>query len=87
MEHSVLEIIELDNGEVVLQQVGSDSKPLLNIRFSDESRTYLETFGNLKMVVAKAMIQAGVQAFSDFMQEQAELTETEEDKAAKATLH
>lgn len=91
MEHSVLEIVELDNGEVVLQQVGSNGKPLLNIRFSDESRAYLEAFGNLKMLVARAMIQAGVQAFSEYMQEQAETSDVDPDadteKSANVVLH
>jgi len=72
VEHSVLEIVELENGDVVLQQVNAAGKPLLNIRFSDESKTYLDTCGNLKMLVAKAMIQAGVQVFSEYMHEQAE---------------
>jgi len=75
VEHSVLEIVELENGDVVLQQVNAGGKPLLNIRFSDESKTYLDTCGNLKMLVAKAMIQAGVQAFSEYMHEQAETAE------------
>ena len=86
MEHSVLEIVELENGDVVLQQVNSGSKPLLNIRFSDESKAYLETFGNLKMLVAKAMIQAGVQAFSEYMHEQAEAADTASD-TPPAVLH
>jgi len=75
VEHSVLEIVELENGDVVLQQVNSGSKPLLSIQFSDESKAYLDTFGNLKMQVAKAMIQAGVQAFSEYMHDQAETAE------------
>jgi len=87
VEHSVLEIVELDNGEVVLQQAGSSGKPLLNIRFSDESQTYLETFGNLKLLVARAMIQAGVQVFSEFMQEQAEVDDTASEKSASVVLH
>lgn len=72
VEHSVLEIVELENGDVVLQQVNSGSKPLLSIQFSGESKAYMEAFGNLKMLVAKAMIQAGVQTFSEYMHEQAE---------------
>lgn len=86
MEHSVLEIVELENGDVVLQQVNSGSKPLLNIQFSDESKAYLDTFGNLKMLVAKAMIQAGVQAFSEYMHDQADSADATPE-AHSALLH
>jgi len=86
VEHSVLEIVELENGDVVLQQANSSSKPLLNIQFSDESKAYLGTLGNLKMLVAKAMIQAGVQAFSEYMHEQADTADTASDAPA-AFLH
>lgn len=86
MEHSVLEIVELENGDVVLQQANSGSKPLLSIQFSGESKTYMETFGNLKMLVAKAMIQAGVQAFSEYMHDQADSVETAAESPS-ALLH
>jgi hypothetical protein len=86
VEHSVLEIVELENGDVVLQQVNSGSKPLLNIQFSDESKAYLDTFGNLKMLVAKAMIQAGVQAFSEYMHDQADTSDATPE-APSAMLH
>jgi hypothetical protein len=87
VEHSVLEIIELENGEVVLQQAGSSANPLLSIKFSDESRSYLEAFGNLKMLIAKAMIQSGVQTFSEYMQEQADIVENDGERPANAVLH
>lgn len=86
MEHSVLEIIELENGDVVLQQVGATSKPLINIQFSDESKAYMDSFGSLKMLIAKAMIQAGVQTFSEYMHEQADAVDTAIDSPA-AVLH
>ena len=72
MEHSILEIVELDNGDVVLQHADGERKPLLNIQFSEESKVYMESFGRLKMLVAKAMIQAGVQPFSEYINEHAD---------------
>jgi hypothetical protein len=56
---SLLEIIDLGDGEIVLQRADDDSEPLVTIRFSDESRVYLMDNG---LEVAKAMIQAGIQA-------------------------
>jgi hypothetical protein len=56
---SLLEIVDLGDGEIVLQRADDDSEPLVTIRFSDESRIYLMDNG---LEVAKAMIQAGIQA-------------------------
>ena len=59
MSASLLEIVDLGDGEIVLQRADDDSEPLVTIRFSDESRIYLMDNG---LEVAKAMIQAGIQA-------------------------
>jgi len=54
-----LEIVDLGDGEIVLQRADDDSEPMVTIRFSDETRVYLMDNG---LEVAKAMIQAGIQA-------------------------
>jgi len=54
-----LEIVDLGDGEVVLQRADDDSEPLVTIHFSNETRVYLMDNG---LEVAKAMIQAGMQA-------------------------
>lgn len=60
MSSSFLEIVELSDGEIVLQQADDpDSEPLVTIRFSDESRAYMM---DACIDVAKVMIQAGIQA-------------------------
>ncbi len=59
MPTSLLEIIDLGDGEIVLQRADDDSEPLVRIRFSDETRMYLMDNG---LDVAKAMLQAGIQA-------------------------
>ncbi len=59
---SYLEIVELPNGDIVLQRADGEGKPLLNIRFSNESKAYL-TEGRLE--VARAMIHAGIQAVAE----------------------
>lgn len=59
MPAALLEIIDLGDGEVVLQRADDDSGPLVTIQFSEESQIYLSDNG---LEVAKAMIQAGIQA-------------------------
>ena len=59
MPPSFLEIVELDDGEIVLQRAEDDSEPLVRIRFSEESRFYMM---DNALDVAKAMIQAGIHA-------------------------
>jgi hypothetical protein len=56
---SLLEIVDCGNGEIVLQRADDDSEPMVTIRFSDEARAYMMDNG---LEVAKAMIQAGIQA-------------------------
>ena len=59
MTASLLEIVDRGNGEIVVQRADDDSEPLVTIRFSDEARVYMMDNG---LEVAKAMIQAGMQA-------------------------
>ncbi len=59
MATSLLEIVDRGDGEVVLQRADSDSEPLLTVSFSDEARIYIS---DNSLEVAKAMIQAGIQA-------------------------
>jgi hypothetical protein len=79
---SLLEIIDLGDGEIVLQRADDDSEPLVVIRFSDESRVYLMDNG---LEVAKAMIQAGIQAAAAIA-EQGEM-EVEASSEASRVLH
>ena len=59
MPSSFLEIIELADGEIVLRRAEDDSEPMVRIRFSEEARLYMMDNG---LEVAKAMMQAGIQA-------------------------
>jgi hypothetical protein len=56
---ALLEIVDRGEGEIVLQRSDSDAEPLVTVTFSDEARIYISD-NNLE--VAKAMIQAGIQA-------------------------
>jgi len=63
---SVLEIVELPNGDIALQRAGEDEEPLVLIQFSEASRVYLMD-GTLE--VARAMIQAGIEAAAELAEE------------------
>jgi hypothetical protein len=76
---SLLEIVDMGDGEVVLQRVEDDSEPLVSIQFSDEANAYL--MGN-NLEIAKVMIQAGIEAVAQLAEvnnlevETAEMSET-----------
>jgi len=56
---SLLEIVDHGEGEVVLKRADDDAEPLVTISFSEEAMIYMMDNG---LEVAKAMIQAGIQA-------------------------
>lgn len=59
---SFLEIVELENGQIVLRRADGEGEPLVKIEFSEETKSFLaESF----MDVAKTMIGAGVQLVGD----------------------
>jgi hypothetical protein len=80
---SLLEIVDLGDGEIVLQRADDDSEPLVTIRFSEESRIYLMDHG---LEVAKAMIQAGIQAASNLAEQGEVEVEGAENNSARV-LH
>ena len=82
MSASLLEIVDLGDGEIVLERADDDSEPLVVIRFSEESRVYMM---DNSLEVAKAMIQAGIQAAAE-MAEQGEV-EIEPTIEAPRVLH
>ncbi len=66
MASSLYEIVELANGEVVLQRADEDGEPLVSIKFSADSLSFMQEG---KFDVAKAMIEAGMEAASDLADE------------------
>jgi hypothetical protein len=56
---SLLEIIQLANGDIVLKRADDEGEPLVKISFSAESKAHI---GESGIDVARAMIQAGVEA-------------------------
>lgn len=59
---SYLELVELANGDIVLQRADHEGEPLVVIRFSEESRQFM---GVSPLEVARAMIQAGIEVASE----------------------
>lgn len=82
MSASLLEIVDLGEGEIVLQRVDDDSEPMVTIYFSEETQVYLMDKG---LDVAKAMIQAGIQAFANIADQQQE-SEAPQDESSRV-LH
>jgi hypothetical protein len=56
---SYLELVELANGDIVLQRSEGDENPLVTIKFSKETREHI---AGSALDVARAMVQAGIEA-------------------------
>jgi len=68
-KNAFLEIIELEDGDFILQRSDSDDDPLATIAFSDEAKELLKEHST---TVAKAMFGAGIQtvgAISQYLTE------------------
>jgi|TARA_S200000501_G_scaffold378971_1_gene445588 hypothetical protein len=81
---SFLEIVELVNGDIVLQRADGDGEPLMTIRFSDESKGYMP---NGRLEVARAMIHAGIETASEMQFVKSELEEDDTETESHRILH
>lgn len=85
-EQVLYEIVQLAEGEIGLCRAGDDERehePLLRIRFSEESQYFLESpTGDAPMLVAKAMIEAGLDAVQEM-----QLAADKEPQATSHLLH
>ncbi len=59
---SFLEIVELEDGKIVLRRSDAEGEPLVKIEFSEDTRAFLT---DATMDVAKAMIGAGIELVSE----------------------
>ena len=71
-----LEIVELMNGDIVLQRAEGEGEALMTIRFSEESKSYLP---ENHLEIAKAMIHAGIETASHVELVSSEAAEREDD--------
>lgn len=81
---AVLEIVEMINGDIILKPAGENKKPLLTIRFSGEAKQYVS---NDRIEVAKAMINAGIDALSELKNVKIDLEEELTDIPSQRVLH
>lgn len=69
-ESAFYEIVEMEDGDIaLLKSSNKKEEPLVRIRFSVESNEYL---GTARFEVARAMIEAGLDAVAD-MEEQTDM--------------
>lgn len=61
-KEAVLELVQLENGELALRNADSDQSPLVTIQFNDEVKALL---GENTSVVAQHMIQAALMGLID----------------------
>ena len=66
---SLLEIVEMLNGDIVLQRDEDASEPLVTIKFSDEALQYV---GESRLELARSMIQAGIEFIAESQMQEIE---------------
>lgn len=66
MSSTLYEIVELSGGDVVLQRADGDGQPLVRIKFSSEAQSHIH---GACVEVARAMIEAGIEAASEMFDE------------------
>ena len=86
MSSSFYEILELSSGEIVLKRNGDDgsSEPLVTLKFSAESKAFL---GDARFEVAKAMIEAGMEAASELAEQSREEISADISEIEPLVLH
>jgi enoyl-[acyl-carrier-protein] reductase (NADH) len=84
MNATMLEILELADGDVVLRPAGGEGEALVTIRFSPASRAYV---GEQRLQVAKAMIEAGIRATARLSGTEAELDFVNSREPPARSLH
>ncbi|MFV8782458.1 hypothetical protein [Microbulbifer aggregans] len=84
MSSETFEIIELSNGDVALRRAGHKEDPLVRIHFSEESLHFLREH---KVAIARAMLEAGIEAVQDLNELEPEPFEEEDVDLTEHTIH
>ena len=63
---SIIELVQLDNGDIALRNSDTPDVPLLTINFSEQVRGFLQAD---QMAVAQAMVEAGINSYRDVQME------------------
>lgn len=66
MSPTLYEIVELADGRIGLRRAGEDGEPLIVVQFSAEAQDHLT---DVRFDVAKVMIEAGLEAVGDLVDE------------------
>lgn len=67
MASRVYEIVELNDGEYILQRSDREEEPLVTIKFSEEACDFLS---DARTSVAKIMIEAGLSEVEDLVEDE-----------------
>ena len=82
---NLYEIVETAEGEIVLRRAGEDEdSPLVSISFSQEALYFLN---QSKFSVAKAMIEAGLEAVSEVEESEELEAEAQSEESSPKVLH
>lgn len=86
MSSSFYEILELSSGEIVLKRSGEEgsNEPLVTLKFSPESIAFL---GAGRFEVAKAMIEAGMEAASELAEQHVDEISADVSEIKQHVLH
>lgn len=86
MSSSFYEILELSSGEIVLKRSGDEAsnEPLVTLKFSPESIAFL---GAGRFEVAKAMIEAGMEAASELAEQRVDEISADISEIKQHVLH
>ena len=63
---SIIELVQLENGDIALRNSDTPDAPLLTINFSEQVRNFLQAD---QMSVANAMVEAGINRYRDVQME------------------
>jgi len=69
MSNSVIELVQLKNGDIVLRNSDEPDQPIVTISFSDEIQRMLP---DDKMEISRAMVEAGIERFQEIQFDRAE---------------
>lgn len=84
MASRVYEIVELKDGEYILQRVDRDEEPLVRITFSEGACDFLS---DARTSVAKTMIEAGLSEVEDMVEEELSSHSEQYSEAESKTIH
>lgn len=69
MSNSVIELVQLKNGDIVLRNSDDPDQPIVTISFSNEIQSMMP---NDKMEISQAMVEAGIERFQEIQFDRAQ---------------